>query len=211
MISGDGTYARWNPCTSIVVYVNYAGAQPGAREALAETLRQATAATGLQFAVRETTGRSRTNGLYSITVLWLTEREYPQFGDGSVGMGGGAFSSREILEGWVFVNADDPLESNGRSLLLDVLLHEFGHALGLAHVEDDEQVMYPVVFERGSYRHGDLLGLSVLGAEQGCTDDDPLPRSVVPTGTQTFVDTHADHDDADHEHDSSPLQVFESA
>lgn len=180
MLAPDGSAARWDPCSSIDVQVNFAGAQPSAREDLADALAQATAATGLQFVVNETDSTARSNGLHTLTVLWLTERELPAFKDGTVGIGGGAYTSEQILEAWVYIDADDPLIVPGtdRSVLLDVLLHELGHALGLAHVGDDSQVMFPYVHEHGAYQAGDLVGLSLLGATQGCFDSSP--RSLSP-------------------------------
>jgi len=172
MVSADGTVARWDPCTSIDVYVDFAGAQPTARADLANALSQATVASGLQFVVHETTSRERSHGTHTLTVLWLTETELPAFQDGAVGIGGGAYSGGEILASWMYIDADDPLVVPGtaRSMLLDVMLHELGHALGLAHVDDDTQVMFPYVYERGVYQSGDLDGLRTLGATQGCLD-----------------------------------------
>ena len=70
----------------------------------------------------------------------------------------------------------------GHSILLDVLLHELGHALGLAHVDDDTQVMFPYVYEHGAYQSGDLDGLWLLGADQGCIEVAPPTRSATAFG-----------------------------
>jgi len=187
MVGADGSIARWDPCTSIDVYVNFTGAQPGAPEALARALAEATLASGLQFVVRETDSRARTHGLQTLTLLWLDEIEMPSFRDGTVGLGGGAYSSEQILEAWVYVDRDDPLvvPGTGNSMLLDVLLHELGHALGLAHVDDDTQVMFPYVYEHGAYQSGDLDGLWLLGADQGCIEAPPT-RSATALGA-TFA------------------------
>ena len=51
-----------------------------------------------------------------------------------------------------------------------VLLHELGHAVGLAHVGDATQVMNATATSSGptSYGAGDLTGLWQVGAAQGC-------------------------------------------
>jgi hypothetical protein len=51
-----------------------------------------------------------------------------------------------------------------------VLLHELGHAMGLDHVTDTTQIMYPSARPAGpnTYSAGDLRGLWVSGAVRGC-------------------------------------------
>jgi len=51
-----------------------------------------------------------------------------------------------------------------------LLLHEIGHALGLNHVSNTHEIMYPVMLKRQSsgYKAGDRLGLARLGRAQGC-------------------------------------------
>jgi len=45
-----------------------------------------------------------------------------------------------------------------------VALHELGHLVGLEHVPDTNQVMYPSVnVNLASYAAGDLAGLAALG------------------------------------------------
>ena len=53
------------------------------------------------------------------------------------------------------------------SVQLAVLLHELGHLVGLAHVDDQGEIMYADGVTRTSYGAGDLDGLARLGAG-GC-------------------------------------------
>ena len=48
--------------------------------------------------------------------------------------------------------------------MLRGLLHELGHLVGLDHVDDPNELMYPRAAERTSYGPGDLKGLALLGA-----------------------------------------------
>jgi predicted Zn-dependent protease len=52
----------------------------------------------------------------------------------------------------------------------ELLLHELGHAVGLAHSSDTTEVMYPELGHqpRTGYQSGDQNGLARVGAGGGC-------------------------------------------
>ena len=51
----------------------------------------------------------------------------------------------------------------------DVLLHELGHLMGLAHYPSTDEMMNPVMTRsRARYGRGDLAGLEEHGARMGC-------------------------------------------
>jgi predicted Zn-dependent protease len=58
-----------------------------------------------------------------------------------------------------------------------LLLHELGHAVGLRHVSDDSQVMYPVIGKTSpaGYAAGDRTGLAKVGRGAGCMHTPRLP------------------------------------
>lgn len=54
-------------------------------------------------------------------------------------------------------------EDSSEDLRTDLLLHEFAHLIGLAHVEDDKELMYPYIPADGKeLGDGDLAGLAAL-------------------------------------------------
>jgi hypothetical protein len=58
-----------------------------------------------------------------------------------------------------------------------LLLHELGHAVGLQHVADTRQIMFPTLgsYSPGGYAAGDRTGLSKVGRPAGCMSTPPLP------------------------------------
>ena len=66
-----------------------------------------------------------------------------------------------------------------------LLLHELGHALGMQHVTDRSQIMYPVFgsYSPGVYQAGDLAGLARVGRRMGCLSTPAL----APTNPLTIA------------------------
>lgn len=102
---------------------------------------------------------------------------------GPDGRGGGGLSTtqgRSTYQGYVALNTKSDwvrLEGFGRVARMGglpgrglLLLHEIGHALGLGHVDDEQQVMYPVASGRSPLKlaEGDLAGLKHLYDPAAC-------------------------------------------
>jgi hypothetical protein len=57
-----------------------------------------------------------------------------------------------------------------------VVLHEIGHVLNLAHVQDIQQMMFPELTVNSSrLGDGDKAGLAEVGSAKGCIDVPPAP------------------------------------
>lgn len=170
---------RWNPCQPIPYSINLSGYGPDKRFVIREALDRVQAATGLIFAAAPDTAYTPTSNnptggvpAGSELVIALTDEAHSDLVAGSiVGRADISFSS-VILRGTVVVDMGDiggrpEWQSTG---IGPVLLHELGHAVGLAHVADASQVMNSVATQSGpnTYAAGDLTGLWQVGAAGGC-------------------------------------------
>jgi predicted Zn-dependent protease len=55
-------------------------------------------------------------------------------------------------------------EPDGERIARDIVLHELGHLVGLAHVDDPSELMYPEgQADLHNYQQGDQTGLTQLG------------------------------------------------
>ena len=56
-------------------------------------------------------------------------------------------------------------DHDGRRVARSIVLHELGHLIGLAHVDDEQQLMFPEARrEVPDFAAGDLTGLAALGS-----------------------------------------------
>ena len=139
-------------------------------------------ATGLRFRYAGTTdrvafsNRKPKGSPATVIVAWADERTVPLLAGGVAGLGG---SSSRVIDGQAWLrNGGVTLNRNARvkpgfgqgSTVGELLLHEIGHVLGLAHVDDPTQVMQPgrTLPGHDRYQAGDLAGLRQAGAANGC-------------------------------------------
>jgi hypothetical protein len=189
--------ARWNPCAVINYRVNgSAGALADAKEAV----RRIASQTGLRFSYRGPTTvipsarRASYPADTQLIVAWAKPGQStymparkPDQG-GPAGEGGaswiGAHDARgrswgKIVQGYVVLDAT--LELTGgfgagpvtgwQGTRGQLLMHEIGHAIGLAHpkVADKVQIMYPTLSRKYAvWGAGDVAGLKILGKNSGC-------------------------------------------
>ncbi|RLV50048.1 hypothetical protein D9V37_09300 [Nocardioides mangrovicus] len=159
----------WNPCRAISVRVNLAHAPRHSLRVVQQALTQVAAATGID--IRYAGLSHHTPGFlrhYGVLVAWSTPARQRTLAGPIVGLGASrwrqpAGGSRHYVRG--AVTLDGPaLRHAGAARQLAVLEHELGHVMGLAHVGDRNQLMYPVIGRVSSYAAGDLAGLAALGS-----------------------------------------------
>lgn len=193
-VDEQGRPARWDPCRPIP-YVVQAGWIPDAGRAdLAEALRRLSEASGLRFLDEGDTAELPSTSRAAYQPERYGDRWAPLLigwvpaGSTDLGLGGGtqgislavAVPGRDgasIVSGQVVLDATHRLASGFGPGTTDgeVLLHELAHAVGLGHVDDPTQVMYPQTTSSESvFGAGDRAGLAAVGAPAGCR---PAPQA----------------------------------
>jgi hypothetical protein len=171
----------YDPCRSVAVVVNDAIAPPGTDRILDEALSDVAGATGLTFArngrTDEQPGRSRPlrygSGWSPVLVAWTTPDVVPGLRGRPVGLGGSARVPDHLAGRWTFVTGTVSLDTpairrilqrpNGTDEVRAILMHELGHVVGLAHVDDPGELMYADNIGLTAFGPGDLTGLAALG------------------------------------------------
>ena len=193
-VDDQGRPARWDPCTPIRYVVNPAWIPHAGRADLAEALRRIADASGLRFVDEGDTDElpARTRAAYQpdrygqrwapLLVAWVpSESTDLGLGNGvqgvsmAVAVPGRAGPS--LVSGQVALDASRRLAAGFGPGTTDgeVLLHELAHAIGLGHVLDPTQVMYPqATSSESQFGAGDRAGLRALGAAAGCH---PAPKA----------------------------------
>jgi Matrixin len=182
--NGSGRPVRWDPCRPIHYVIRPDGAPPGGQLAIEQAIARMEQVTGLRFSSDGTTGEApRPNrpamdqGRYGnrwspVLIAWTDPAEYPGM-TGYAGLGGpdtvagSAAGSRRYVSGVILLNRDHLASvarwNAGQDRLDAVVLHEFGHLIGLDHVTDPAQLMYRQPSPHaGGFGDGDRRGLALL-------------------------------------------------
>ena len=176
---GTGEPVGYDPCSEVEVRVNDAGAPLGWEELVETAVRRIDAASGLRLVY---VGRTDDRGdeparRNTALVVWGTEEEFPELAGDVAGVGGSTSvvtrpGHRVYVHGSIRLDADafDDLAARGgegRALAQATVDHEFGHLVGLDHVDDRGELMHPEGGYRTGWGPGDLRGLARLG-DIGC-------------------------------------------
>jgi hypothetical protein len=186
-----GAPARWNPCLPVHYVVNLAGAPAGALGVVQGAAARLGAATGMTLVYDGATTEVPTSSWgYQASAGFPSGWQPLLIGFAHAGQtdlldgdnAGAAFpvtleftASGDLVDvsGAVAIDADQaaavPLGFGGATLG-SVVLHELGHAFGLAHVQDQGEIMNPVVgpWTPAAWGLGDREGLRRLGRDAGC-------------------------------------------
>ncbi|GGF55750.1 hypothetical protein GCM10011519_32110 [Marmoricola endophyticus] len=170
--SGRGPVG-YDPCRPVDVQVNLDGAPEGALAMVRTTLSRIHRASGLDLRLDGTTDRrpGRVLGGRPVLVAWSTPTAVPELKGDVVGIGGSAAPAQprgdadatvHYVTGQLVLDRQDfaDLGDTSRQAVLD---HEMGHVVGLAHVDDRDELMYPRAHGVTRFGHGDLTGLALLG------------------------------------------------
>ncbi len=184
--NADGTPVRYNACAPIHYVLNSSEAPPGALAMVQQAISALSGATGINFvydgASSEFPSLERNWGTLANPAPVLIAWEHQGQTDflnapGDAGEGGSAYAPNSAgqnvyLSGAVALDAGTSL-APGRTYPSNwepLLLHELGHVMGLGHTQDPYQIMHPSFTANSPdhYNAGDLTGLRLLGASQGC-------------------------------------------
>jgi len=182
---GEGEPVRYDPCRALGWVINTADAPAGSVELVHDAIADLEQFTGLDFEyLGETSEVAAFNrslfqdrygpGFAPIVVGFATEEDEPELEGSVTGVGGstavsGAFGSGQYLRsGVVVMDAEDVEQilkrAGGDVLATAIMRHELGHVVGLAHVEDDAELMHAENVSTTAWGPGDRQGLALAGA-----------------------------------------------
>jgi hypothetical protein len=186
--TGQGAAITYDPCRPIHYVIRDLNTPRNGDRLVREAIAAVSAATGLVFvddgASSETPTKDRPAfqpDRYGprwapVLIAWTNPQEAPDLRGDTTGTGGsqsvtvtvGSNSETAYVTGSVDLDAPQlrQIESDeGTAGVRAVVEHELGHVVGLDHVQDKNQLMYPESRTSvNDYQTGDRRGLALLGA-----------------------------------------------
>ncbi|MGN6130197.1 MAG: matrixin family metalloprotease [Nocardioidaceae bacterium] len=173
-----GDPVAYDPCRPIEYVVNDSVAPPGTDGLLEDAVGRVSAATGLVFEREGTTDRLPGSNEPLMTrpvlVAWTTPRTVPDLAGRVAGVGGstavaaGNGLEQKYVTGQVALDAPQLAQvlarPGGALQVRAIMMHELGHLVGLAHVDDSRELMYRDNVGRLDFGPGDREGLATLGS-----------------------------------------------
>ena len=185
----DGVPTRWNPCQPIPWQFNPVGAPAGGLAVVQAAMGTLSERTGLPLRYDGPTSTTPAlgylqqpwGGFRPLLVGWSSSTESDLLAGAPASRVGtarilwtGSYDAQgrnhtQIASGVVVLNRAHVAGTSGPGSWYTFVLHELGHAVGLAHVADDEQIMRASIpGHLETYGAGDLQGLRAVGSGAGC-------------------------------------------
>lgn len=179
----DGTPVGYSPCRPLHYVVNADLVPAGAQALIPEAIDTMSRATGIRFiydgATTEEPSAQRApyqpdsygDRWAPLLVSWTTPEVAPQLKGKVIGTGGSTHFSYEngpktFVTGSLELDAPQIAEElgqpDGELYATAVILHELSHVMGLEHVDDHRQLMFPEIGTPEGLAAGDLNGLYKL-------------------------------------------------
>lgn len=188
---GSTDPVAFDPCRPIHYVVGPSDQLVDGDQLIADAFARITAASGLVFVDDGTTAEAPSSnrpnfqpGRYGdrwapVLVAWSGPHELPGLGGDVIGLTSG--EPVRVDGGLVLVSGQVALDAaqladvwrfnGGRAVAVATIAHELGHLVGLGHVDDPRQLMYPRARALvSSFGNGDLTGLAALGRGR-CIDE----------------------------------------